>query len=51
MDSLGKYLKKDLVNLDVFKEKLPSKIKDIIVKGKTIFIALSYTHINTLNKE
>lgn len=36
----GKYLKKDLVNLDVFKQKLPCKIKDIIVKGKTIFIAL-----------
>jgi DNA-formamidopyrimidine glycosylase len=40
----GKYLKKDLVNLCVFKEKLPSKIKDIIVKGKTIFITLDNKH-------
>jgi DNA-formamidopyrimidine glycosylase len=40
----GKYLKKDLENLEIFKEKLPSKIKDIVVKGKTIFIILDNKH-------
>lgn len=36
----GKYLKKELINYDALIAKLPSKIDDIIVKGKTIFISL-----------
>ena len=36
----GKYLKKGLVNYDILMSKLPCKITDIVIKGKTIFIAL-----------
>jgi endonuclease-8 len=36
----GKYLKKELINYDAFIAKLPSKITNVIVKGKTIFISL-----------
>ena len=36
----GKYLKKNIINYDVFTDKLPSKITDVMVKGKTIFICL-----------
>ncbi len=36
----GKYLKKPINNFNMFREKLPSKIKKILIKGKTIFICL-----------
>lgn len=36
----GKYMKKGLVNFDILKDKLPCKINDITIKGKTIFIKL-----------
>lgn len=36
----GKYLKKELVNYEIFKASLPCKIKEVLVKGKTIFIYL-----------
>jgi endonuclease-8 len=36
----GKYSKKDLPNLDIFKSNLPCKIKEVLIKGKTIFIYL-----------
>jgi len=37
----GKYIKKGLNNFDIFKKALPSKIKEISIKGKTIFIKLN----------
>lgn len=36
----GKYLKKELCNLDVFKSSLPCQIQEVIIKGKTIFICM-----------
>ena len=36
----GKYVKKSLKNIDIFKLKLPCKINKVSVKGKTIFICL-----------
>jgi endonuclease-8 len=36
----GKYLKKSLNNLDIFRDKLPCKINRVLIKGKTIFICL-----------
>jgi endonuclease-8 len=36
----GKYIKKSLQYLDIFKDKLPCKINKVFIKGKTIFIYL-----------
>jgi len=36
----GKYLKKELLHLQTFQDKLPCKITNTVIKGKTIFIIL-----------
>jgi formamidopyrimidine-DNA glycosylase len=37
----GKYLKKDIVNIDILTNNLPCKINRVLIKGKTIFICLN----------